>query len=174
MTSLYWTVRSAPDQNICFFFFLMIRPPPRSTLFPYTTLFRFWLGLELKSGFPRGVRQRFHFAMVARPAPIEDDVCNAFGLCRFGCEFADARGAGRVGGQRVAVGDRLAQTGNSRQGMACAVIDELHVNVPAGELDTHPGTLRCADHFLPDPPVAAPGQFLFFFRSHLNSSRILP
>src|SRR2546422_11050355 len=29
------------DQSICFFFFfLMIRRPPRSTLFPYTTLFR--------------------------------------------------------------------------------------------------------------------------------------
>src|SRR2546430_12887698 len=27
-----------------FFFFLMIRRPPRSTLFPYTTLFRSWLG----------------------------------------------------------------------------------------------------------------------------------
>src|SRR5690348_18354033 len=28
----------------CFdFFFLMIRRPPRSTLFPYTTLFRSWL-----------------------------------------------------------------------------------------------------------------------------------
>src|SRR6267154_4959458 len=26
--------------SICFFFFLMIRRPPRSTLFPYTTLFR--------------------------------------------------------------------------------------------------------------------------------------
>src|SRR5437763_5931406 len=26
--------------NSLFFFFLMIRPPPRSTLFPYTTLFR--------------------------------------------------------------------------------------------------------------------------------------
>src|SRR3712207_9536327 len=26
--------------NTCFFFFLMIRRPPRSTLFPYTTLFR--------------------------------------------------------------------------------------------------------------------------------------
>src|SRR5438876_5279496 len=26
--------------TFCFFFFLMIRPPPRSTLFPYTTLFR--------------------------------------------------------------------------------------------------------------------------------------
>src|SRR2546422_2883401 len=26
--------------TMCFFFFLMIRRPPRSTLFPYTTLFR--------------------------------------------------------------------------------------------------------------------------------------
>src|ERR1041384_8705240 len=26
----------------CFFFFLMIRRPPRSPLFPYTTLFRSW------------------------------------------------------------------------------------------------------------------------------------
>src|SRR3712207_7134470 len=26
--------------NVLFFFFLMIRRPPRSTLFPYTTLFR--------------------------------------------------------------------------------------------------------------------------------------
>src|ERR1039457_7489210 len=30
-----------------FFFFLMIRRPPRSTLFPYTTLFRSNLGNEL-------------------------------------------------------------------------------------------------------------------------------
>src|SRR4029078_13737778 len=29
----------------CFFFFLMIRRPPRSTLFPYTTLFRSALAL---------------------------------------------------------------------------------------------------------------------------------
>src|SRR5574340_1301648 len=29
----------------CFFFFLMIRRPPRSTLFPYTTLFRSGHGL---------------------------------------------------------------------------------------------------------------------------------
>src|SRR3712207_7228282 len=28
------------DCDICIFFFLMIRRPPRSTLFPYTTLFR--------------------------------------------------------------------------------------------------------------------------------------
>src|SRR5437867_9556738 len=32
-----------------FFFFLMIRRPPRSTLFPYTTLFRSRSGLEKKS-----------------------------------------------------------------------------------------------------------------------------
>src|SRR2546422_9222278 len=30
-----------------FFFFLMIRRPPRSTLFPYTTLFRSLAGLSL-------------------------------------------------------------------------------------------------------------------------------
>src|ERR1039458_5100038 len=32
--------RLLPDLFIVFFFFLMIRRPPRSTLFPYTTLFR--------------------------------------------------------------------------------------------------------------------------------------
>src|SRR3989441_8975512 len=31
---------SSLDDWSCFFFFLMIRRPPRSTLFPYTTLFR--------------------------------------------------------------------------------------------------------------------------------------
>src|SRR3972149_1351766 len=35
------------------FFFLMIRRPPRSTLFPYTTLFR----SGLLVGVPRGVQQ---------------------------------------------------------------------------------------------------------------------
>src|SRR2546426_3674651 len=29
-----------PDERVVRFFFLMIRRPPRSTLFPYTTLFR--------------------------------------------------------------------------------------------------------------------------------------
>src|SRR2546429_3132688 len=31
---------SPAAQTVTFFFFLMIRRPPRSTLFPYTTLFR--------------------------------------------------------------------------------------------------------------------------------------
>src|SRR2546427_12028641 len=34
--------------SISFFFFLMIRRPPRSTLFPYTTLFRSAVGLAVK------------------------------------------------------------------------------------------------------------------------------
>src|SRR3989339_1399877 len=36
---LFLSVR-CPRLSLCFFFFLMIRRPPRSTLFPYTTLFR--------------------------------------------------------------------------------------------------------------------------------------
>src|SRR5256885_7155686 len=53
-----------------FFFFLMIRRPPRSTLFPYTTLFRSHLArrvrflpvarhsYEVKRNFPRNVSDR--------------------------------------------------------------------------------------------------------------------
>src|SRR5687768_18487422 len=41
---------SAPYSRLLCFFFLMIRRPPRSTLFPYTTLFRSDFGL-LDSGF---------------------------------------------------------------------------------------------------------------------------
>src|SRR2546430_5693908 len=40
----------------CFFFFLMIRRPPRSTLFPYTTLFR--SPADLLRVAPHGHRRR--------------------------------------------------------------------------------------------------------------------
>src|SRR3989442_10924967 len=46
-----------------FFFFLMIRRPPRSTLFPYTTLFR--------SKFDSGYGLRVAAAFVARVAEAE-------------------------------------------------------------------------------------------------------
>src|SRR6266481_9222127 len=38
----FYLIHSAPPVSnfFCIFFFLMIRLPPRSTLFPYTTLFR--------------------------------------------------------------------------------------------------------------------------------------
>src|SRR3712207_8921642 len=43
---------------ILFFFFLMIRRPPRSTLFPYTTLFRSGLS----------------FSIISKPSRLELDV----------------------------------------------------------------------------------------------------
>src|SRR3989475_7213157 len=58
-----------------FFFFLMIRRPPRSTLFPYTTLFRSQLhrvgGGETSRSDRRGVRpeHRRGRRSVARRAP---------------------------------------------------------------------------------------------------------
>src|SRR5215218_1223898 len=39
------TPATALAQHLIFFFFLMIRRPPRSTLFPYTTLFRSYIRL---------------------------------------------------------------------------------------------------------------------------------
>src|SRR2546427_12820696 len=43
----------SPTFRFYFFFFLMIRRPPRSTLFPYTTLFRSMVGER-----PQGHRER--------------------------------------------------------------------------------------------------------------------
>src|SRR5579862_9259881 len=43
--------------SFLFFFFLMIRRPPRSTLFPYTTLFRSLLGSDFRTpDFPQAPR----------------------------------------------------------------------------------------------------------------------
>src|SRR5258708_22485429 len=72
MASSY--LHPASSALVCFFFFLMIRRPPRSTLFPYTTLFRsissfpFPAGVSLKNavfgvqinslGFANGNRDR--------------------------------------------------------------------------------------------------------------------
>src|SRR3712207_9462533 len=47
-------------QRQCVFFFLMIRRPPRSTLFPYTTLFRSLAPREDASPLLRVVRQLNH------------------------------------------------------------------------------------------------------------------
>src|SRR5256885_3095135 len=51
--------------RISFFFFLMIRRPPRSTLFPYTTLFRSVIahGHQHAPG-PRVQRRPVHFRVV--------------------------------------------------------------------------------------------------------------
>src|SRR5574340_1084984 len=46
MSSVFAFCRSVGPVFVCFFFFLMIRRPPRSTLFPYTTLFRSLGGVD--------------------------------------------------------------------------------------------------------------------------------
>src|SRR2546422_11054007 len=60
--SLIWR-KSHVRFNEFFFFFLMIRRPPRSTLFPYTTLFRsdyfrYW---QDSIGLPQGELRNFQF-----------------------------------------------------------------------------------------------------------------
>src|SRR3712207_9270574 len=61
----------------CYFFFLMIRRPPRSTLFPYTTLFRSAL-----------------CAAAAGPGEVRWDT-NGAGLCKLlDTNFAEVRNSG--------------------------------------------------------------------------------
>src|SRR5688572_32141273 len=55
----------------CFFFFLMIRRPPRSTLFPYTTLFRS-LASTSGSGDAAEVRGWLMSAVFAIPGCTDD------------------------------------------------------------------------------------------------------
>src|SRR5256885_2770065 len=52
-----------------FFFFLMIRRPPRSTLFPYTTLFRSPSGLPACSGCEDALRRRITSRLISRCVP---------------------------------------------------------------------------------------------------------
>src|SRR5258708_35732914 len=54
---------------LSFFFFLMIRRPPRSTLFPYTTLFRSWLRASLAANVPF---DKFARALIAVTGKIEE------------------------------------------------------------------------------------------------------
>src|SRR3712207_8297734 len=63
--------------DVIFFFFLMIRRPPRSTLFPYTTLFRSFFGRrplpvdeEVASQLPPEVREWTVDAQHLRPLNV--------------------------------------------------------------------------------------------------------
>src|SRR5258708_20264288 len=61
--------------NLCIilFFFLMIRRPPRSTLFPYTTLFRSKLFRDLVAG-TDATGKAFRPILVARPKKVGDHI----------------------------------------------------------------------------------------------------
>src|SRR2546430_10906783 len=57
-----------------FFFFLMIRRPPRSTLFPYTTLFR---SLEAIASYAYGTSRKFTPAGNEPPTMVEVEYVSA-------------------------------------------------------------------------------------------------
>src|SRR2546428_8553160 len=58
--------------QLLYFFFLMIRRPPRSTLFPYTTLFRSArIAVLLELG--EGLRQAHRRAPPHHATPVEPD-----------------------------------------------------------------------------------------------------
>src|SRR3712207_7383419 len=98
--------------NSSFFFFLMIRRPPRSTLFPYTTLFRSAVGVVA--------------AVVDRP----------LGLRPGAGEVDDQRDVGRaVHGQRDALPVQLGRRSEehtselqSRQYLVCRLLLEKKKN----------------------------------------------
>src|SRR2546425_11399491 len=54
--------------SFLFFFFLMIRRPPRSTLFPYTTLFRS-LDRAVADAWVAAAEKRWRFLFVVFPGP---------------------------------------------------------------------------------------------------------
>src|SRR2546430_16716535 len=67
--------------SLCFFFFLMIRRPPRSTLFPYTTLFR-------SLGRRRFGEQSRHDADAGGVLEVGELVVEIFGARRLGRDEA--------------------------------------------------------------------------------------
>src|SRR2546429_2515706 len=67
-------VRAAGHVLSIFFFFLMIRRPPRSTLFPYTTLFRSQAAERLRLDYPgSSLRPRADFWGARAHFDLKDD-----------------------------------------------------------------------------------------------------
>src|SRR5436309_12535360 len=65
-----------------FFFFLMIRRPPRSTLFPYTTLFRSRAGAARGPGAVQPAADDAHARLAPGPQRVGGDRGYGDGICR--------------------------------------------------------------------------------------------
>src|SRR3712207_6864748 len=71
-------------------FFLMIRRPPRSTLFPYTTLFRSlcatltekWFVADCLDGLARLAAKTGHYVRAARLWAAAEQLCTSIGATR--------------------------------------------------------------------------------------------
>src|SRR5258705_1979115 len=61
-----------------FFFFLMIRRPPRSTLFPYTTLFRSWVSRLTPARANHDLRLAPKLNAISWPSQLPDSVRTGF------------------------------------------------------------------------------------------------
>src|SRR5205823_14358681 len=72
--TLYRVICPLLSRPATLFFFSMIRRPPRSTLFPYTTLFRSLLLDEPAAGVPSAEAERILQLLEKLPDPL--------GLCR--------------------------------------------------------------------------------------------
>src|SRR2546425_10611114 len=73
-----------------FFFFLMIRRPPRSTLFPYTTLFRSSNAIDPVRGIGRICREHGVWLHVDAAMSGVAALCPEFRHIHDGVEFADS------------------------------------------------------------------------------------
>src|SRR3712207_8257324 len=95
---------------MCYIFFLMIRRPPRSTLFPYTTLFRsdFWRG-PAKDTYEKRVQDQ------------QDAVANATAKTKKLVEYLGEAGAGNMAYMRS---EEHTSELQSRQYLVCRLLLE--------------------------------------------------
>src|SRR2546427_8900534 len=116
---------------LLFFFFLMIRRPPRSTLFPYTTLFRSLLSLNVDRRWLRAAVARLGWE--ARPDGVYLDLCA--GTLDLAAALACARGfRGRVLGADFVV--RMLARGKAKAPRAVPIAaDALALPFPDASFD---------------------------------------
>src|SRR5437588_5669893 len=91
-----WLLRAGPRRSVIAllpFFFLIIRPPPRSTLFPYTTLFRSLDETKGEDGKALTMRQQME---LHRANPVCASCHRVMDPLGFALENFDATGKWRV------------------------------------------------------------------------------
>src|SRR3712207_8549055 len=101
---------------ILLFFFLMIRRPPRSTLFPYTTLFRSWMSTVNSTQEPRNGMMR---AEISR--------------CPLGCVDS----SNTTPGERWSRSEEHTSELQSRQYLVCRLLLEKKKIITLQEINTY-------------------------------------